>query len=123
MFLDAAGTTSDVPIRQFSTQRIEAGLRHMDDRLKSNKWLAGDEFTAADVMSVYTPTTQRYFGPQISLAPYQNLLRWLKDCSERPAYQRAMQKGDPEMKLLLGAEAPAKGMMEMGGVSSGHWKK
>lgn len=82
---------------QFATQRTYAGLQLMDDRLKESKWLAGDEFTAADTMSVYPVTTQRYFGPQVSLKDYPNVLRWLKDCSERPAYQRAMEKGDPEM--------------------------
>jgi len=34
-----------------------------------------------------------------------------------------MQKGDPEMKLLLGAEPPAKAMHEVDGVNSSHWKK
>lgn len=123
MLLDGAGVEPDAPMQQFATGRLEAGLKHMADRLRNHKWLAGEAFTAADVMSVYTLTTQRYFGPQISLAPYQSILRWLKYCSERPAYQRAMEKGDPEMKLLLGAEAPVKGMMELGGVASDHWTK
>lgn len=34
-----------------------------------------------------------------------------------------MQKGDPEMKLLLDAEPPAKAMHEVDGVNSSHWKK
>ena len=36
---------------------------------------------------------------------------------------RQMEKGDPEMKLLLGAEPPANAMHEVDGVNSSHWKK
>ncbi|KAF2444195.1 hypothetical protein P171DRAFT_494416 [Karstenula rhodostoma CBS 690.94] len=84
---------------------------------------AGADFTAADIMSVYTVTTQRYFGPHLKLAAYPNILRWLKDVSERPGYRRAMEKGDPEMELLVGAEAPATTLIQEGGVGSGIWKK
>lgn len=59
----------------------------------------------------------------MSLKGYDNLLRWIKDCSERPAYKRAMEKGDPEMKPLLSAEPPSVGMLESNGVESSHWKK
>jgi len=34
-----------------------------------------------------------------------------------------MEKGDPEMHLLLGAEPPAKSIMGDGGVESDVWKK
>jgi glutathione S-transferase len=110
-------------MQQFANQRLDAGLKLMNERLQESQWLAGDEFTAADVMSVYAVTTQRYFGPQVSLAPYSGILRWLKDCSSRPAFQRAMEKGDPEMKLLLGAEPPEKSLLSEDGVKSDHWKK
>lgn len=123
MFCDAAQLSSDVMIRQFSDLRLAAALKHMDERLETTKWLAGADFTAADVMSVYAVTTQRYFGPQVDLAPYSNLLRWLQDCASRPAYQKAMEKGDPDMELLLGAEAPKIGMFAAGGVKSKHWRK
>ena len=73
-------------------------------------------------MTVYSLTTQRYGGAQANLVPYRNILRWLKDCSEREVYLRAMGKGDPEMKLLLGAEAPAIGMFDAGGVANDHSK-
>ncbi|SMQ49838.1 unnamed protein product [Zymoseptoria tritici ST99CH_1A5] len=123
MFVNNSGLAPDHPMQHFADQRLEAGLQLMDERLKENKWLAGEDFTAADVMSVFSVTTQRYFGPQVSLAPYQGILRWLKDCSERPAYQQAMQKGDPKMKLLLGAEPPAQSLLAVGGVTSDIWKK
>jgi hypothetical protein len=34
-----------------------------------------------------------------------------------------MEKGDPEMILLLGAEPPRKTLLSEGGVESGVWKK
>lgn len=123
MFVENAGGPEDAMIRQFAAQRLDASFKLLDDHLKNNKWLAGDEFTAADIMSVYPLTTQRYFGPQSSLKGHDNLLRWLQDCAARPAYQKAMEKGDPEMKPLLEAEPPSKGMFELGGVTSDHWKK
>nr|POE86608.1 glutathione s-transferase 3 [Quercus suber] len=124
MFLSHANAPEGTMILQFASQRLHASLQLYDDRLKSNKWLAGDEFTAADIMSVYPLTTQRYFGPpNLSLKEYPNMLRWLQDCAARPAYQSAMQKSDPEMQLLLDAEPPAKGLMELGGVTSDAWKK
>jgi glutathione S-transferase len=110
-------------MKKFATQRLNATFKLVDNRLASNKWLAGEDFTAADIMSVYILSTQRYFGPRVSLAAYSNILRWLKDCGDRPAYKRAMEKGDPEMQTLLGAEAPSQAMFEAGGSKSNHWKK
>ena len=125
MFL---GATSDPPettmIKQFARSRMDAAWQLLDDRLKESKWLAGDEFTICDVMSVYPPTTQRYWGPQDDLSKYTNLLRWLKDCTDRPAYKRAMEKGDPEMRIMNEGLPPKTSMMEVGGVvNSEHWKK
>ena len=50
----------------------------MDKQLETNKYLAGPELTAADVMTLYTVTTQRYWGPQLDLTPYKNILRWVQ---------------------------------------------
>ena len=123
MFL--GGTSpSDAPIVQFARQRMDAAWQRLDERLgQTGKWLAGDEFTAADIMTVYCATTQRYFGPLDDLSGYKNLMRWVKECTARPAYKKAMEKGDPEMKVLDGASPPGVSMMEVNGTESGHWKK
>lgn len=122
MFLGATGAEPDMPIIKIADERLHTALRTLDGRLKEEKWLAG-EFSAADVMTLYCTSTQRYWGPQIGLEKYPNIVRWMQDCGKRPAYQRAMAKGDPEMKLLLTAEAPAISMGAAGGVTSDHWKK
>lgn len=124
MFLGhAEGVADNAMMKKFSKSRIDAALKHVDERLRTNTWLAGEDFTIADMMTVYIATTQRYWGPQVSLEGYNNILRWLKDCTARPAYQQAMQKGDPEMKVLNEAEAPKVSMMAAGGALSSHWKK
>lgn len=114
---------TDEATGKFREARLHAALGTMEARLKESKWLAGEEFTVADVMPVWTLTTQRYWGPLLDLSRYPSILRWLKDIGERPAYQRAMAKGDPEMRLLLGAEPPAKSLLSEGGVTSDVWKK
>jgi glutathione S-transferase len=103
--------------------RLSNNLKLIDGRLKDNKWLAGPDFTAADIMNFYPLTTQRYFGPQVSLAAYPNILRWLKDCSERPAFRSYAGKADPQMKILIGAEPPKISIARVGGAKSDIWKK
>ena len=122
MFVRAIKSSGDDPVQQLVQARHIASLQHIDDRLKNNKWLAGDVFTAAEIMTVYSLTTQRYYNSH-NLGAYKNILRWLGDCANRDAYKRAMQKGDPEMKLLLGAEGPSQSFIETNGVNSDHWKQ
>ena len=51
-------------------------------------------------MAVFSLTTMRVFLP-LDLAPYPHILAYLQRIGARPAYQRAMQKGDPGMAPLL----------------------
>lgn len=121
MFVEAADAGNKM-IVGLVKDRLNACLQIIDDRLKNNKWLAGSEFTAAEIMTVYSLTTQRYYTPH-DFGAFRNILRWLGDCADREAYKKAMKKGDPEMKLLLGAEAPEKSLLETDGVNSDHWKQ
>ena len=63
-------------------------------------YFAGQAFTAADIIMLFPLTTMRNFCA-VDLASFPNLLAYLKRIGERPAYQRAMAKGDPEMKPNL----------------------
>lgn len=80
--------------------RLRLVLELMEARLAVATWLAGNEFTAADIMTVFSLTTMRNFNP-VDLSPYPNILAYLQRVAARPAYQRAMAKGDPGMPLLL----------------------
>ena len=51
-------------------------------------------------MAVFSLTTMRYFLP-FDLSPYPAILAYLQRIAARPAYRRAMEKGDPGMPLLL----------------------
>ena len=87
-------------------QRAQVGRRAdtahaiVEARLGEAPWLAGDAFTAADIMLVFGLTTMRVFVPR-DLAPYPNILAYLQRIGARPGYQRAMAKGDPGMVPLL----------------------
>ncbi|TVY59561.1 Glutathione S-transferase [Lachnellula suecica] len=72
--------------------RLGKYLGLMDARLGANKWLAGDEFTAADIMIVFTLTTMRMFNP-LDLTEYKGILAYLKRVSERDGSRN--QKGGP----------------------------
>jgi glutathione S-transferase len=82
-----------------------ASLSLLNERLSANTWLAGEEFTAADVMTVWCCTTMRLFTPY-SLEGYEGILAWLQRVGKREAYRRAMGKGDPGLEPLLGAGKP-----------------
>ena len=88
MFLTVAGVPSDSQMSQLAQQRLAVRVRYMDKQLEKNKFLAGPELSAADIMTLYTVTTQRYWGPQLDLSPYKNVLRWIADCTSRDAYVR-----------------------------------
>jgi glutathione S-transferase len=76
-------------------------LTLLEKRLGEATYLAGDEFTAADIMSVFSLTTMRLFQP-LDLAPWPSIRAYLQRIGERPAYRRAMAKGDPDLTPMLG---------------------
>lgn len=80
----------DEMTRKFREARLHAALSTMEARLAESKWLAGDGFTVADIMPVYSLTTQRYWGPLLDLSKFPNIVRWLQDIGARPGYQRAV---------------------------------
>ena len=80
--------------------RLDRVLDLVEARLRDATYLAGAEFTAADIMTVFSLTTMRIFMP-LDLAPYPHILAYLRRIGEREAYRRAMLKGDPGMAPLL----------------------
>ena len=105
MTVRSAKLGDDSPLAFIAKDRLERALRALDERLRDNEWLAGSEFTAADVMLMFSLTTMRYFSPY-SLAEHGNVLQYIGRISQREAYQRAMKKSDPDMELVLGPDPP-----------------
>jgi glutathione S-transferase len=80
--------------------RGERAWQMTEARLKEAPYLAGQEFTAADVISVFALTTLRAFVPR-DLAAFPNITSYLKRIAARPGYQRAMKKAEPGMKPMI----------------------
>ncbi|KAI1758016.1 putative glutathione S-transferase [Xylaria castorea] len=102
---NATGQGSEV-LKRFAA-KLSAMLTFIDDRLAKVPWLAGEQFTTADIMLVCCLTTMRCFVP-LDLGGYENILAYLTRVSARDGYLRAKQKGDPELDiaLLAGAAPP-----------------
>ncbi|MCU0730431.1 MAG: glutathione S-transferase N-terminal domain-containing protein [Hyphomonas sp.] len=89
----------------------------MDRRLAGRAFLAGDEYSIAD-MAAY-PWVVPWKRQQQNLDDFVNLRRWFDDIRERPATQRAYAKGEPlsaqpavteeGKKLLFGQTAATTG--------------
>ena len=81
-------------------ERLDRVLNLIEARLGVVDYLAGADFTAADIMIVFTLTTMRIFFP-LDLAPYANIRAYLQRIGSRPAYQKAMHIGDPDLVPML----------------------
>ena len=81
-------------------ERLDRVLNMTEARLGVVDYLAGADFTAADIMIVFTLTTMRIFFP-LDLTPYPNIRAYLQRIGSRPAYQRAMHIGDPDLVPML----------------------
>lgn len=96
-----AGVKSGSPIIEMFKSRVHSSLTLLDERLAGNKYLAGEELSAADIMTVFSLTTSRGFFPFVDWSPYANVLRYLKDVVARPGYKEANKKGDFGVEPLI----------------------
>jgi glutathione S-transferase len=101
MFLNRLALPAEHPLLVALQGRLARLLALLEDRLGTVPYLAGHDFTAADIMSVFSLTTMRLFQP-IDLAPHPHIRAYLQRIGERPAYRRAMAKGDPDLTPMLG---------------------
>jgi glutathione S-transferase len=100
MILTRLKLAGDNPILVGSKARLDRAFDLIEARVGETEYLAGSTFTTADIMSVFSLTTMRYFQPY-DLARCPNIIKYLARIAARPAYRRAMEKGDPGMGLLL----------------------
>ena len=91
---------ADHPVLLATQGRFDLVLQLVEARLATAPYFAGAELTLADIMSVFTLTTARLFN-SFDLAPYPHILAYLARIGARPAYQRAMAKGDPDLTPML----------------------
>jgi glutathione S-transferase len=88
------------PLMAMLKDRSERAFALVERRLDDVPYFAGNEFTAADIMMLFPLSTMRAFTQRdLSLLPH--IKAYLKRIGERPAYQRAITKGDPGMSPML----------------------
>lgn len=100
--MSAAGSRPgpESPLDVVLRHRAERAFGLLELRLKDATFLAGDVFTVADIMTVFPLTTMRAFSGR-RLDDYPNIRAYLARIGARPAYRRAMAKGDPDLVSLL----------------------
>ncbi len=82
------------------TERLDRAWDMVEARLGESPYLAGADFTAADIMTLFPLTTMRLFAPR-DIAGYPNIATYLQRIGERDAFKRAMAKADPGFVVPL----------------------
>lgn len=76
-------------------RRQEGYFKFLDDRLGASPYLAGDEFTCADVMVTFQLTTAVLFGGR-KIDDLPNAVAYVQRIESRPAYAKAMAIAGPK---------------------------
>ncbi|PWY88815.1 putative glutathione S-transferase [Aspergillus sclerotioniger CBS 115572] len=72
---------------QLAIRGFERALRILDERVRGNTWLAGEEFTAADVMMGFSLTTMRGWV-EFGLEGWEGIKGYLGRVGEREGFRR-----------------------------------
>ena len=100
--------------RIYAPEKIEYGINRytneakrlygvMDKQLQSHDWIAGDEYSVAD-MAIF-PWLRSWQNQGIDWADYPHLKAWFDRIAKRPAVQKAVQVLADARKPLLDAKA------------------
>jgi len=81
-------------VRDINT-RYARGFGMVEKRLATSPYLAGQNFTAADINMLFPLTTMRLFTP-LDLADYPNIRAYLHRIGTRPGFQRMIAKTAPD---------------------------
>ena len=100
MILNRLNLPDDNPTLLATRARVDRAFDLVEARARASEYLAGNEFTSADIMIGFSLTTMRYFLPY-DLGRCPHIVSYLARLGRRPAYRQAMEKGDPGMALLL----------------------
>lgn len=99
---------------EYAIQRYTNEARRLygviDKQLSNRSWLAGDEYTIADIATF--PWLRSWQNQGVELDDYPNLKRWFNTIGERPAVKRGVEvlarerkplHTDKEREILFGA--------------------
>lgn len=76
----------------YADQALNVHFEYAESVLGKSEWLAGGAFSAADIMMSFP---FEGFAARGDLSGAKNIAGFLKRIHERPAYQRALEKGGP----------------------------
>jgi glutathione S-transferase len=82
------------PVLGFIERRESGYYRHLDQRLGESPYLAGPDFTCADLMVTFNLTTLSRLGGR-SIDDLPHVAPYLERITRRPAYMRAMSIAGP----------------------------
>jgi glutathione S-transferase len=85
------------PMVTVAKRREDAYYKLMDERLGECDYLAGKEFTGADIMMTFNVTSLAQFGGR-PIADLPNVQAYVKRITARPAYVKAMAIAGPGAK-------------------------
>jgi glutathione S-transferase len=74
-----------------AARRLQASLKILNDHLEGKEWITGNRFTVADITLAAVLVWAKIGKVMGDDVP--NLSRWLKACTERPAYLKLRERG------------------------------
>lgn len=80
--------------KAFVQRRADAYFDYMNQHLGENDYLAGPEFTLADIMVTFNLTSLPLFGGR-TVDAYENIKAYVDRITSRPAYVKAMKIAGP----------------------------
>ena len=95
--LESSGHAGGI-IGKMAHRRTDGLFRHMNEHLATHTYLAGDDFSLADLMSGFVLITMAAFGGVRPLDDLPNVLRYAELLKQRPAWQKAMAIAGPQAK-------------------------
>ena len=90
----AAGQQGEERVRKFVKRREDGYYNHLNARLGQFPYLAGPEFTCADIMCAFNLTELALFGGR-TIDDLPNAKAYVERIGKRPAYQKAMKVAGP----------------------------
>jgi len=84
------------PVTTRINDRVKAMMAYVDGEFGDGPWIAGNEFTAADVMMAFPFTTMSRFL-KVDMTPYSKLNAYAERIGARPAYRKAMELAGPRL--------------------------
>lgn len=77
--------------KAYLNPELQRQLQHLEQHLQLHPWLAGNDFSTADLLLWFPLYACQYAAPQFQ--QYDALNRYLRQIESRPAFQQACAKG------------------------------